>query len=129
MFLCRKCQINGKYWLHYSYLFHFTLSVPHESNLSISFFFLLRFRIKNSYLCGIIGETRFFYRFFFLVWLKDKRQHFLCSFDKHTTFDSRLNIRLVLAIILLFLGIFLTVQFFVFIGIVLAFSCVSKNYV
>lgn len=80
MFLCRKCQINGKYWLHYSYLFHFTLSVPHESNLLISFFFLLRFRIKNSYLCGIIGETRFFYRFFFLALAERQKAAFSVLF-------------------------------------------------
>lgn len=130
-------------WQQYSYLF---LSLPNIFVAAVhtkylfnllsfwfaSFFFL---RIKNSYLCGIIGETRFFlsirvFLLFFFLCVERQKQHFCASFlVKHTTFfslDSRLNIGLVLAILWLFLGILTSNSSVFFLSWHLFLSCYAK---
>jgi len=80
----------------------FTLSHESEKNISFNLLFLASLELKIHTFAELLARRDFFYR----CW--KTKAAFLCSFDKHTTFDSRLNIRLVtcvLAIILLFLVI------------------------
>lgn len=107
--VCAAQEMSNKWQILDTYLF-LSLTLAHQSfNLICVLFYphrqflylLTEIRIKNSYLCGIIGETRFFiaeffYCLFFFApcWFERQKQHFLCSFDKHKTYDSRLNISL-----------------------------------